>query len=191
MTYTSLEERSSSWTACSPCRPTLHQVPVMSSLRRFASLAALVNVVAACEGAPFDPSTLPPELTRRDAKLTTLNGSGLLGNIQISGYEKPLALVTAAFTFSGVGRNEPGARYPVHIHAGLTCSGVNVPISHDLGAWASSILPSNAATGIPTIIDFSATVPSEHLLAGYYLDVHATNDPTGAPLGCTLFEWQT
>jgi len=163
----------------------------MSSLRRFASLAALVNVVAACEGAPFDPSTLPPELTRRDAKLTTLNGSGLLGNIQISGYEKPLALVTAAFTFSGVGRNEPGARYPVHIHAGLTCSGVNVPISHDLGAWASSILPSNAATGIPTIIDFSATVPSEHLLAGYYLDVHATNDPTGAPLGCTLFEWQT
>jgi hypothetical protein len=156
----------------------------MSSRRRFANiavLAALATLTTACspEGIAeaFGPLTI-----RVIEVVPRVSGSGVSGSVVINYAEEP-AQLTVNFVFAGIERNNVGARYPVHVHAGRDCGGVGVPITVDLGASESSI---RVAGDSPSVL-FSSPTPIARLTSGYYLDVHAPNDPTGLPLACAVF----
>jgi hypothetical protein len=159
----------------------------MPRRHRFAKLALLATLVqagAACEGKPYEPGDYA---TMKSVDVAALNGSGLTGQVFL--WTKP-AHFTGELSFGGVGRTDVGARYPMHIHAGGTCVGGALAIVHDLGAPMSSIKPGDPS-GVPSVVLSDYTVPSEHMASGYYLDVHASNDPIGTPLGCALFAFAT
>ena len=159
--------------------------------RRFANLAvvaALATLTAACSPediASFGTSNfVPPKV--RDVWVAPRGGSDVVGLVLIQ-YDAAPALLSVRFQFPGVGRNDVGARYPVHIHAGSDCSVVDVPIAHDLGAPASSIQAGEL--NIPSARIDLTPLSIQHLVSGYYLDVHAPDSATG--LGCVLavFPW--
>jgi hypothetical protein len=161
----------------------------MSPRRRFANLAALAalaTLTAACfsdtDPGWFAGAVAPPAKGKVVSVVPRVSDSGVSGRVIVE-YDMSPALLTVSFYFAGVERNNVGARYAVHIHSGLDCGGVGVPVTHDLGAPASSI----ADYDIPSVWIYSTPLPIQHLGPGYYLDVHAPNDPTGLPLACAVF----
>lgn len=128
------------------------------------------------------PATTAPEGYKIIAIAPINGGSVSGGSIVIRNLNQAAPEIDGivTFYFANVGAGGSGARYPMHIHKGTECSTAPAPIVHDLGA------PISAETwvNIPTV-----AISREHLLSGYYFDVHAANDPTGAPVGCAVFPW--
>jgi hypothetical protein len=161
----------------------------MPSRRRFANLAvvaALATLTAACS--PEDLVAFGTENfvapRSRVVDVVPRVRFEVSGSVLLQYDETPPSL-TVDFHFTGAERKNVGALYPVHVHEGLNCGGVNVLVAHDLGAPASSIRAGDG--GYPSVWIYSAPIPILHMTTGYYLDVHAPNDPTGLPLACADF----
>jgi hypothetical protein len=156
----------------------------MSSRCRFANLAvlaAIATITAACSPEDIAAAFGTPTV-RATEVVPRVSGSGVSGRVVVNSATVP-AHVTVDLHFAGVESNNVGAQYPVHVHTGPDCSGVGVPVTHDLGAHESSI---RAGETIPSVL-FGAHLPIENLTSGYYLDVHAPNAPNGRPLACAVF----
>ena len=163
----------------------------MSSRRRLATLAvlaALATLTTACSGEDIASFLTGPVVAPkiRVVEVVPRVRDAVSGRVIIE-YDMAPALLTVSFHFIGAERSNVGARFPVHVHTGLDCGGVGAPVTHDLGAPASSIRAGDS--NIPSVYIYSAPLPIEHLSSGYYLDVHAPNDPTGLPLACAVFPW--
>jgi hypothetical protein len=162
----------------------------MLSRCRFANLvvvAALATLTAACSledigSAIADDAVIDIRVVQLVPRVSS---SGVSGSATI--IDGSPASISVSISFARVERNDVRARYPVHIHPGLTCSGFGVPVTHDLGAPASS----NRGTegGIASVEIASTSFSIQHLSRGYSLDVHASNEPTGLPLACAVFSW--
>jgi len=161
----------------------------MSSRRRFANLAVLTTLAtftAACTpekiASFLSEGIVAPKVRVVDVVPRVIDA--VSGRVIIK-YDMAPALLTVTFHFTGVERTNVGALYPVHVHPGLACDGVDVPVAHDLGAPASSIKVGDL--NIPSVSIDDTPLPIEHLTTGYYLDVHAPNDPRGLQLACAVF----
>lgn len=128
----------------------------------------------------------PPAQTAPDGykilEITPLRGSVTGGSLLIRNLNQAAPPLDGIVLFNGANLEfaVSGARYPMHIHKGSDCNAVGVPIVHDLGAPVGVV----DWVAVPDV-----AIPREHLLSGYYFDVHAPNDPTGAPMGCAVFPW--